>query len=136
MNNIRTLKGGVNLNGKVKVPGDKSISHRALIIGSIAKGETTIEGFLHSEDPLSTADCLRKLGVKVDEFLFLAIEKTAPFCVGVYRADKEMLEEGDKKVEEALNIIQQCNLDYLLNLFIGLVLFCKAYVKIFGRKKS
>ena len=47
MNNIRTIKGGVNLNGKVKVPGDKSISHRALIIGSIAKGETTIEGFLH-----------------------------------------------------------------------------------------
>ena len=57
MNNIRTIKGGVNLKGKVKVPGDKSISHRALIIGSIAKGETTIEGFLHSEDPLSTADC-------------------------------------------------------------------------------
>ena len=54
MNNIRTIKGGVNLNGRVKVPGDKSISHRALIIGSIAKGETTIEGFLHSEDPLST----------------------------------------------------------------------------------
>ena len=52
MNNIRTIKGGVNLKGKVKVPGDKSISHRALIIGSIAKGKTTIEGFLHSEDPL------------------------------------------------------------------------------------
>jgi len=67
MNNIRTIKGGVNLNGKVKVPGDKSISHRALIIGSIAKGETTIEGFLHSEDPLSTADCLRKLGVNIPE---------------------------------------------------------------------
>jgi 3-phosphoshikimate 1-carboxyvinyltransferase len=67
MNNIRTIKGGVNLKGKVKVPGDKSISHRALIIGSIAKGETTIEGFLHSEDPLSTADCLRKLGVNIPE---------------------------------------------------------------------
>jgi len=52
---------------------------------------------------------LRKLGVVVDEFLFVAIEKTPPFCVGVYRADKEMLEEGEKKVEEALNIIQQCN---------------------------
>ena len=63
MNNIRTIKGGNNLKGKVKVPGDKSISHRALIIGSIAEGETTIEGFLHSEDPLSTADCLRKLGI-------------------------------------------------------------------------
>ena len=51
---------------------------------------------------------LRKLGVKIDEFLFLAIEKTAPFCVGVYRADKEMLEEGDKKIEEALHLISEC----------------------------
>jgi len=65
MNDIRTIKGGGNLQGKIKVPGDKSISHRALIIGSIAEGETIIEGFLHSEDPLSTADCLRKLGVKI-----------------------------------------------------------------------
>ena len=48
MNNIRTVKGGGNLKGKIKVPGDKSISHRALIIGSIAEGETLIEGFLHS----------------------------------------------------------------------------------------
>ena len=45
MNNIRKIKGGGNLKGNIKVPGDKSISHRALIIGSIAKGETTIEGF-------------------------------------------------------------------------------------------
>ena len=61
MNDIREIKGGSNLKGKVKVPGDKSISHRALIIGSIAQGETKIEGFLHSEDPLSTADCLLSL---------------------------------------------------------------------------
>ena len=78
MNNIRTIKGGVNLNGKVKVPGDKSISHRALIIGSIAKGETTIEGFLHSEDPLSTADCLRKLGVNIPE-----IKENEPFRISL-----------------------------------------------------
>jgi len=67
MNNIRIIKGGGNLKGNIKVPGDKSISHRALIIGSIAHGDTTIEGFLHSEDPLSTADCLRKLGVNIPE---------------------------------------------------------------------
>ena len=69
MNNIRTIKGGVNLKGKIKVPGDKSISHRALIIGSIAKGKTTIEGFLYSEDPLSTADCLRKLGANIPKII-------------------------------------------------------------------
>ncbi|MDC3044934.1 3-phosphoshikimate 1-carboxyvinyltransferase [Prochlorococcus sp. AH-736-B04] len=76
MNNIRNIKGGVNLKGKIKVPGDKSISHRALIIGSIAEGETTIEGFLHSEDPLSTADCLRKLGVIIPE-----IKNNEPFTI-------------------------------------------------------
>ena len=69
MNNIRTVKGGVNLQGIIKVPGDKSISHRALIIGSIAQGETIIKGFLHSEDPLSTADCLRKLGVNIPKII-------------------------------------------------------------------
>ena len=67
MNNIRTIKGGGNLQGIIKVPGDKSISHRALIFGSIAEGETHIDGFLHSEDPLSTADCLRHLGVEIQK---------------------------------------------------------------------
>tara|TARA_Y100001968_G_scaffold331773_1_gene387615 strand:- start:14848 stop:16164 length:1317 start_codon:yes stop_codon:yes gene_type:complete len=76
MNQNRTLKGGGNLQGIVKVPGDKSISHRALILGSIAKGETYIEGFLYSEDPLSTADCLRKLGVNIPEII-----KNEPFKI-------------------------------------------------------
>ncbi len=76
MNNIRTVKGGGNLQGKITVPGDKSISHRALIIGSIAQGETLIEGFLHSEDPLSTADCLRKLGVNIPQ-----IRENEPFKI-------------------------------------------------------
>ena len=67
MNHIRTVNGGGNLQGELKVPGDKSISHRSLIIGSMAQGETFIKGFLHSEDPLSTADCLRKLGVNIPE---------------------------------------------------------------------
>ncbi len=69
MNHIRTVKGGGNLQGIIKVPGDKSISHRALIIGSIAEGETNIKGFLHSEDPLATADCLRKLGVNIPKII-------------------------------------------------------------------
>ncbi len=56
---------GGKLNGKVKVPGDKSISHRALLFGAIAEGKTTIEGILPSEDPLSTAECLRAMGVKI-----------------------------------------------------------------------
>jgi 3-phosphoshikimate 1-carboxyvinyltransferase len=49
----------------VRVPGDKSISHRALLFGAIAEGTTRIEGLLPAEDPLSTAACLRAMGVEV-----------------------------------------------------------------------
>lgn len=59
------LPGGGSLRGHVRVPGDKSISHRALLFGAIAEGETRIEGLLPAEDPLSTAACLRAMGVDV-----------------------------------------------------------------------
>tara|TARA_B100000700_G_scaffold103540_1_gene116859 strand:- start:349 stop:1683 length:1335 start_codon:yes stop_codon:yes gene_type:complete len=62
---LRTLHAGGELCGKVKVPGDKSISHRALLFGAIAKGKTIINGLLPAEDPLSTAECLRLMGVKI-----------------------------------------------------------------------
>ena len=61
------LPGGGSLAGRVRVPGDKSISHRALLFGAIAEGETRIEGLLPAEDPLSTAACLRAMGVDVSE---------------------------------------------------------------------
>lgn len=51
--------------GTLQVPGDKSISHRAVMLGSIAKGRTTITGFLDGEDCLSTIDMFRSLGVKI-----------------------------------------------------------------------
>ena len=54
-----------NISGKITVPGDKSISHRALILGAIAEGVTEIENFLPGEDCLATIDCLRKLGVEI-----------------------------------------------------------------------
>ena len=56
---------GRSLQGTVRVPGDKSISHRSLLFGAIADGSTTIEGLLPAEDPLSTAACLRAMGVDV-----------------------------------------------------------------------
>ncbi|MFM7266911.1 MAG: 3-phosphoshikimate 1-carboxyvinyltransferase, partial [Cyanobium sp.] len=61
------LPGGGSLVGRVRVPGDKSISHRALLFGAIAEGETRIEGLLPAEDPLSTAACLRAMGVGVSD---------------------------------------------------------------------
>ncbi|MBE9140893.1 3-phosphoshikimate 1-carboxyvinyltransferase [Nodosilinea sp. LEGE 07088] len=54
---------GVTLQGRVRVPGDKSISHRALMLGAIAQGETRIQGLLLGEDPRSTAACFQAMGV-------------------------------------------------------------------------
>ncbi len=54
-----------SLQGVVQVPGDKSISHRALLFGAIAEGTTRISGLLPAEDPLSTAACLRAMGVTI-----------------------------------------------------------------------
>ncbi len=54
-----------SLNGTIQVPGDKSISHRSVMFGAIAKGTTTVDGFLLGEDCLSTIDCFKKLGVQI-----------------------------------------------------------------------
>src|SRR4051812_2334854 len=60
------------LTGKVRVPGDKSISHRALILGALAVVETRISGLLEGEDVLNTAKSMQALGAKV--------ERTGPFA--------------------------------------------------------
>jgi 3-phosphoshikimate 1-carboxyvinyltransferase len=59
-------RSGGPLTGKVRVPGDKSISHRALILGALAVGETRISGLLEGEDVLNTAKAMGALGAKVE----------------------------------------------------------------------
>ena len=54
-----------DLSGTVTVPGDKSISHRALMLGSLADGQTTVSGFLAGEDCLATMRAMRSLGVNI-----------------------------------------------------------------------
>jgi len=54
------------LKGKLCVPGDKSISHRAIMFSSLVKGKTLVEGFLPSEDCLSTMNIFQKLGVSIE----------------------------------------------------------------------
>ena len=95
MNQNRTLIGGGHLKGIIKVPGDKSISHRALILGSIAKGETYIEGFLYSEDPLSTANCLRKIGVNIPEIIRDTPFKMKGLGLDSFHEPKEILDCGN-----------------------------------------
>ncbi len=54
------------LSGSVEVPGDKSISHRSLMLGGLAVGETTVTGLLEGEDVLATADAMRALGADIE----------------------------------------------------------------------
>src|ERR1700760_2820432 len=54
------------LTGRVRVPGDKSISHRALILGALSVGETRISGLLEGEDVLNTAKSMQALGARVE----------------------------------------------------------------------
>ena len=56
-----------NIRGEITVPGDKSISHRAVMFGSLAQGTTTVENFLRGADCLSTIDCFRRLGIQIEE---------------------------------------------------------------------
>jgi len=55
------------LQGAIKVSGDKSITHRALLLGALAEGITTVEDFLEADDCRSTMGCLRSLGVTIEE---------------------------------------------------------------------
>lgn len=54
------------LTGTIHVPGDKSISHRAVMLGAIAKGTTRIQGFLPGADCLSTIECFQKMGIRIE----------------------------------------------------------------------
>jgi 3-phosphoshikimate 1-carboxyvinyltransferase len=61
-----TVSQVADLSGVIRVPGDKSISHRSIMLGSIADGTTHVEGFLEGEDALSTMNAFRALGVRID----------------------------------------------------------------------
>lgn len=60
------IKKQTSLRGTLTVPGDKSISHRAVMFGSLAKGTTKITGFLEGADCLSTISCFRKMGINIE----------------------------------------------------------------------
>lgn len=59
-------KAGGQVEGQVRVPGDKSISHRSIMLGAIADGVTTVDGFLEGEDALCTLKAFRALGVEIE----------------------------------------------------------------------
>ena len=91
---IQPPSSGLSLQGTITVPGDKSISHRALMLGAIAKGETTIEGLLLGEDPRSTAKCFRAMGAEISE---LNTEKVVVKGIGLgnLQEPEDILDAGN-----------------------------------------
>jgi len=65
--NSTTIKPASAVNGDIRVPGDKSISHRSIMLGAIATGVTTVHGFLRGEDNFSTMNAFRTMGVVIDD---------------------------------------------------------------------
>ena len=90
---LRALKSGA-LKGIAEVPGDKSISQRALILGGMAKGETRIMGLLESEDVLNTAGAVRTLGAQVTRD-GRGLWRVAGVGVGNWRQPGEVLDFGN-----------------------------------------
>ncbi len=61
-----TIQPSKGLRGRITVPGDKSISHRAVMLGALAEGTTVVDGFLMGADCLSTISCFREMGISID----------------------------------------------------------------------
>ena len=66
VNIVYTCAPGNGLNGTVRVPGDKSISHRSIMLGSLAQGVTKVTGFLQGDDAIATLNAFRAMGVKIE----------------------------------------------------------------------
>jgi 3-phosphoshikimate 1-carboxyvinyltransferase len=94
------------VHGTLTVPGDKSISHRALMLGGIADGRTEISGFLASEDCLATLSALEALGVR--------IERPAETAVRVFGVGRDGLRAAQEKLDMG-------NAGTAMRLFMGLL---------------
>ncbi|NET01726.1 MAG: 3-phosphoshikimate 1-carboxyvinyltransferase [Sphaerospermopsis sp. SIO1G2] len=91
---IQRTSADISLQGRITVPGDKSISHRALMLGAIAQGETEIQGLLLGEDPRSTANCFRALGAQISE-LNTELVKVKGIGLGNFQEPLDVLDAGN-----------------------------------------
>ena len=66
MSNAFRARPGGALSGRVRVPGDKSISHRSIMLGALARGVTEVDGFLEGEDTRATASAFAAMGVRIE----------------------------------------------------------------------
>ncbi|MFM6355654.1 MAG: 3-phosphoshikimate 1-carboxyvinyltransferase [Planktothrix sp.] len=91
---IQPPKSGLSLQGRIRIPGDKSISHRALMLGALANGVTTIEGLLLGADPRSTAQCFTRLGAEISELNSERV-KVKGIGLGNLQEPTEVLDAGN-----------------------------------------
>jgi 3-phosphoshikimate 1-carboxyvinyltransferase len=96
----------MSIAGRIRVPGDKSISHRALMLGAIASGRTEVEGFLEGEDCLATLRAVARLGV--------GVERHAPGGVLIHGAGLRGLRAPD-------GVLDMGNAGTAMRLFMGLL---------------
>src|SRR5437773_11131870 len=105
------------LRGRVRVPGDKSISHRGALLGALSHGTTRIDGFLPSADCLATLDCLTRLGVKV--------RRIAADCV-------EVVGKGPEALGEPQDVLDCKNSGTSMRLLCGVVASRPLYAVMVG----
>jgi len=103
---IQTSNSKISLQGSLLIPGDKSISHRALMFGALAQGETRIENLLLGEDVISTANCWRSLGVNISD-----LSAPTVFVKG----------KGLGQLQEPLDILDAGNSGTTMRLMLGIL---------------
>ncbi len=92
---VQTAK---SLAGELEPPGDKSISHRAAMLGGLAQGTTIVDNFLHGEDTEATMNCLRSLGVEIH------VEDPSPGSKGLKLTIAGRGREGFRESEQVLDV--------------------------------
>jgi len=106
---VKIIRPSRRLEGEVVLPGDKSISHRAAILNSLARGEARIDNFSPGQDCLATVRCLRALGVKIRK-------RGSPNSPTVF-----MLGTGADGLKEATNVLDARNSATTIRLLAGLL---------------
>lgn len=84
-----------SLNGEITVPGDKSISHRSIMLGSLASGITEVHGFLQGADCLSSISCFQKMGVDIENDTETNIVRIHGLGLHNLKAPTEILDVGN-----------------------------------------
>ena len=103
---IQPPASGFSLQGSLTIPGDKSISHRALILGALARGQTQIQGLLLGEDVISTAKCLRSLGVEISALTAETVQ---------------VIGRGREQLQEPSNLLDAGNSGTTMRLLLGIL---------------